>query len=94
MAEERALSILLGGMSFASMLLETSTAMTKEEVLVDTWRVVLGPAKAQTKEIIMRIVITRLTKFFEYKSIPLTLAIASKLANVKALFLCKYKDKK
>jgi len=67
------------------MLVDESIAITKEKVLalIILWTV--NPETAKIKDTHIKIVKIKTKIFFEYKSIPLIFAIASKFANLKAL---------
>jgi hypothetical protein len=85
---------LSGIKSFAVMLWDTSIAITKEKVL-DSWVVwTLNPETANTKHKTITMFKIKITTFFEKKSIPCILEIASKFANLRAVFFRLPKAKK
>jgi len=67
------------------MLSELSIAITKEKELASISLFIVRPERANTRSTINRTLKTSRRMFFEYKSIPLTLAIASKFANFRLL---------
>ena len=83
-----------GEMSFASMLLEESMAITKENVLEGRVRCIVSPERENTIRAEIKQVRIKTRRFFERRSMPLILAMASKFANFRALARFFFRMKK